>query len=160
MSIISNIRPVTVIALIVLVAAVVFIVLCFTYLIKNLPPKAALWGMIAGIAVAAIALLVLLSPRESAPLFAPGEGTGETQMAAVSAPEDGVIRIRVREDAIYLSEQEMTDAAELSASLERIGDLTDRPVILTDDYASATAFHAAEDILDTMGISWQSETVR
>ncbi|MBR5115501.1 MAG: hypothetical protein IK096_00415, partial [Lachnospiraceae bacterium] len=72
MSIISSIRPMTVIALIVLVAAVIFIVLCFTYLVKNLPPKAAVWGMIAGIVIAAIALFILLSPRESVALFAPG----------------------------------------------------------------------------------------
>ncbi len=155
-SIISDIRPASVVALIVLLAAIAFIVLCFTYLIKNLPPKAAIWGLIGGIVIAAGAVFVLLSPRQPVALFAPGEGTGAAE-ALQSAGEDGVLKIRVREDRIYLAEQALADASQLQARLQEMEGLGEMTVILTDDYASAAAFHEAEETLDALDLTWQTE---
>ena len=155
-STISEIRPASVVALIVLLAAVAFIILCFTYLIKNLPPKAAAWGMAGGVVVAAAALFFLLSPRQPMALFAPGEGTGATAYEQ-SGEEDGVLQIRVREGQIYLGEQAMTDASELLAKLQEMEDLKDKTLILTDDYATAAAFHETETALDSLNLTWQTE---
>ncbi|MCR5675639.1 MAG: hypothetical protein K6G16_08025 [Lachnospiraceae bacterium] len=157
-SISNNISAGTVLAGLILVAALALSCVCLVNLVRSITvsPRMLAFGLIVCLAVAGLCAFYLLHGRTVSPLFEQNSGTGEEQHYFAGSA-DGTVRIRVSENRIFIGDTACRDAEDLSDRLLTIDTSKDPQIILIDDYAEASAYHQAEEALRALGVTWTEE---
>ena len=164
------------IALVILICAAVFAVLCLRQLVGKLSPKKTAVFMGMSLFVICICVVFIVMSDSPSALFAPAAGTGS--IVTGENVLNGIHDVRIREDDIYLDGVKVEGVSALAARLEEIraaaaGDssegashdgsddhakaVSDAPleIVLTDDHAAALTWHDVENALSDSSITWK-----
>ena len=165
MSFSNSIDTSFIIALIIIVCAAAFAVLCLRQLIGKLSPKKTALFMGLSLFVICICVVFIMSGSPNA-LFAPAAGTGSAVTG--ESIDNGIHDVRIREDDIYLDDVRVDSVPMLMAKLGELSDAnaasdnTDASsdkftLLLTDDHAQARTWHDVEKALTENSFTWQEE---
>ncbi|MCR5177595.1 MAG: hypothetical protein K6C95_01275 [Lachnospiraceae bacterium] len=161
MSFSNSIDTSFIIALIIIVCAAAFVVLCLRQLIGKLSPKKTALFMGLSLFVICICVVFIMSGSPNA-LFAPAAGTGSAVTG--ESIDNGIHDVRIREDDIYLDDVRVDSVPMLMAKLGELSDTSSEDesenefaLILTDDHAAARTWHDVENALTENSLTWQEE---
>ncbi len=143
-----------IIALVIIICAAVFAVLCLRQLVGKLSPKKTALFMGLSLFIICICVIFIVMSDSPAALFAPAAGTGN--IVTGESAENGIHDVRIREDEIFLDDVKVDGVSSLTARLEEIrSEASFDNIVLTDDHAAALTWHAVEDALSDSSITWQ-----
>lgn len=153
------------------------------YIFERISFKKTVLVLVAGLIMIAISAMIYLLPRGDSWLIVkpsedietpdaheqidsdeevtdekPGEKPHNENKPMVSISDEKTIKITVRENNIFIDDQEIQDYDSFYMSINNI-DFAGRNVILADDYAEASTYHKVENALIDKGVSlrWERE---